>query len=78
MNTFLLNRAIGSVSHQALAKAQNIRLLYSIQPAPHICLSHNGKGDNRAERTGDDDAHLTSVAHSAGVNSIAIDKFEGR
>ncbi|CAD0110788.1 unnamed protein product [Aureobasidium uvarum] len=73
MNSFLLNRALGSVSPAALARSQNTRLVYSIQPASHVSLSINPP-----DTTNEEDALRNGVAHPAGVNSITVDKFEGR
>lgn len=93
MNTFLLNRALGSVSPQALARAQNERLLHSLQPAKDVSLSYKEdiEGQRPHERSqleldddhgifeGDDrTSNKTAIAHPAGVNSITIDRFEGR
>lgn len=76
MNSFLLNRALGSISPQALAKAQNSRLLYALQPANDVSLSINKPVDHEAEDG--NGRGKGGVAHPAGVNSITIDKFEGR
>lgn len=76
MNSFLLNRALGSVSPQALAKAQNSRLLYALQPANDVSLSIKKPIDHEAD--GENDREKVGVAHPAGVNSITIDRFEGR
>lgn len=75
MNSFLLNRALGAISPQSLAKAQNTRLLHSLQPANDVTLSIK----KQSNETSDDDNNIKrGVAHPAGVNSITIDKFEGR
>lgn len=75
MNSFLLNRQIGSISPQNLAQAQNERLLRSLQPVPKIYFARQRSEDVAQSNVV---ANARSVAHSAGVNSIAIDKFEGR
>lgn len=79
MNSFLLNRQLGSVSPQALANAQNHRLLRSLQNASdvHFALgpasSHGGPAqDGRTVPS------APRIAHGSGVNSIVIDPFEGR
>jgi len=71
MNSFLLNRQLGSVSQQSLAKAQNNRLLHSLQAAPNIQFTLRAGSE-----TGN--APKKEVAHGAGVSSIAIERFEGR
>ncbi|CAK3841490.1 related to DNA excision repair ERCC-8 [Lecanosticta acicola] len=73
MNSFLLNRQLGSISPQALAKAQNNRLLKALAAAPDVNFALQDAGA-RASNT----AGIRDVAHAAGVNSIAIDRFEGR
>ena len=80
MNNFLLSRALGSVSHQSLAKAQNARLLHSISPADHIKFTYKDKDDDPVSHNGadEDDNKVRDTAHPAGVNSVVIDKFEGR
>lgn len=73
MNSFLLNRQLGSISPQALAKAQNSRLLKALAPASDVNFALQEPTASSANLTGTRD-----VAHAAGVNSIAIDRFEGR
>ncbi|WPH03827.1 Hypothetical protein R9X50_00671000 [Acrodontium crateriforme] len=75
MNSFLLNRQLGSISPQALAKAQNERLLESIQAAPLVHFSNQHPTSVATEQRV---AAEKYIAHKAGVNSITIDKFEGR
>ena len=77
MNTFLLNRAQGSVSHQALARAHNDRLIHSLQPASNVIVSYQDPPSLNDDHDEEDEAK-TAVAHPAGVNSITIDRFEGR
>lgn len=79
MNSFLLNRALGTISPQALAKAQHTRLLYALQPSNDVVLSIKSPVSYTQEvRTDESDITRGSVAHPAGVNSITIDKFEGK
>lgn len=84
MNSYLLNRALGTISHQALAKAQNTRLLHHLQPSDDIALSIKSPDGAAVEtETPDENSSSSSikrgyVAHPAGVNNITIDKFEGR
>jgi len=74
MNSFLLNRQLGSVSPQALAQAQNQHLLQALQAPYNVHFSQVGLGEHEVI----DAAYQPPVAHAAGVNSIAIDRFEGR
>lgn len=81
MNSFLLSLQLGSVTQQAYVKAQNERLLRSLQAAPDVtfALGKSADGGTRAEREGVIRSKRPSgVAHGAGVSSIAIDRFEGR
>ena len=81
MNSFLLSLQLGSVSQQAFVKAQNERLLRSLQAAPDVTFALKAAvkewpGAESAARVRLD--RLGGVAHGAGVSSIAIDRFEGR
>lgn len=79
MNSFLLNRALGTISPQALARAQNTRLLYALQSSNDVVLSIKSPVSATQEgRTEEIDITRGSVAHPAGVNSITIDNFEGK
>ncbi|KAL2350723.1 WD40-repeat-containing domain protein [Cryomyces antarcticus] len=79
MNSYLLNRAIGSISPQALERAQTTRLLHALQPAPSISFSNGRKARSIDDTVGGRDGVTHNyLAHPAGVNTIAIDKFEGR
>ena len=81
MNSFLLNRQLGSISPQTLATAQNNRLLRSLQAAPNIKFAlHAPNNDTTSteEARQNDHSPRSSLAHAAGVSSIAIDRFEGK
>ena len=81
MNSFLLSLQLGSVSQQAFIKAQNERLLRSLQAAPEVtfALKNAAKEGTGADSTARSRLEqLSGVAHGAGVSSIAIDRFEGR
>ncbi|KAI9705751.1 MAG: hypothetical protein M1820_004999 [Bogoriella megaspora] len=73
MNSFLLNRTLGSISPQNLERAHTTQLLQSLQPASEITfnLEKQDEGSNNVYRP-------SAIAHKAGVNSLAIDRFEGR
>jgi DNA excision repair protein ERCC-8 len=73
MNAFLLNRQLGSVTPQALVQAQHDIAHKALEPAENVSFRHKAL-DGEDFRTIVNDA----VAHPAGVNSIAIDRFEGR
>lgn len=78
MNSFLLNRQLGSISPPALATAQNSRLLQSLQAAPTVHFALHTADSESSRLSGGDGPRTKDVAHGAGVNSIAIDRFEGR
>ena len=90
MNSFLLNRQLGSVSQQAFASAQNNRLLRSLQADPDVKFSVRRPDDptpsassgqidaSRRSHTPDIKPVRPQSAHPSGVNGIAIDRFEGR
>lgn len=83
MNSFILSLQLGSVSQQAFFKAQNERLLRSLQAAPDVsfCLKKGESTQDSNEVDSEErlkSAKPSGVAHGAGVSSIAIDRFEGR
>lgn len=76
--TDLFTRALGQTSPFSLAQDQTTRLLHAIQPAPHVRFEgHSPKASVRA-RIQDEGDEASAIAHTAGVNAIVIDKFEGR
>lgn len=80
MNSFLLNRQLGSISQQALAAAQNQRLISALQLAPNERFCWRKEDAGRAADPDDVPPRdeRDSKAHAVGVNAIAIDRFEGR
>lgn len=68
MNTLLLNRSLGSSSPRDLEASQHSRLLYALQPTSTQFSRLRTTLDESNEQ----------VAHNGGVNSIVVDKFEGR
>lgn len=78
MNSYLLNRTLGSISPHSFHVAQTTRLVHNLEPAPGIRFS-----SLRTEEPPDgDDAELPAdediLAHKSGVNVLAIDQHEGR
>jgi DNA excision repair protein ERCC-8 len=82
MNSYLLNRALGSVTPNVFHVAQTSRLVHNLEPAPGIRFS-----SRKAATPSQDDATafdqeldpVTAVfAHKSGVKCLAIDQFEGR
>lgn len=85
MNSYLLNRALGSVSPNSFHVAQTDRLVHHLGPAPGIRFSSRRAAP--IDRSGDDATFLEEglegvpeevYGHRSGVNCLAIDKFEGR
>lgn len=77
MNSFLLNRAQGSIEPWQFHKAQTSRLIQLLEPSPEIRFS--------SRKSISTDEHLASqaddhelLAHKAGVNVLAIDQNHGR
>lgn len=77
MNSFLLNRQLGSISPQALATAQNNRRLKSLHAVADVNFSLQSPNDSDGAQEGPS-SNARNNAHVAGVSSITIDPFEGR
>ncbi|KAJ5094326.1 hypothetical protein N7456_010187 [Penicillium angulare] len=84
MNSYLLNRALGSIAPNAFHVAQTTRLVHNLEPAPGIRFS-NRKAAPRSQPRNDADwdeelepTEDETFAHKAGVKCLAIDQFEGR
>lgn len=83
MNSYLLNRALGSVRPIDFHAAQTTRLVHNLEPAPGIRFSSRRAAPNavrdEAATGGDELDEIEEVfAHKAGVKCLAIDQFEGR
>lgn len=83
MNSYLLNRALGSVSSHAFHVAQTTRLVQNLEPAPGIRFSSRraapaNRSRDDATSLDEDDLVEEVFAHKSGVNCLAIDQFEGR
>lgn len=81
MNQQLLGRALGTAGPEALQRAELSRRLHAIQAAPGVQFDghdrqHVAAGVQAVGNLGDAGEH--PLAHKAGVNCIAIDRFEGR
>ncbi|KAE8354539.1 WD40 repeat-like protein [Aspergillus coremiiformis] len=78
MNSYLLNRTLGSIRPHTFHVAQTSRLVHHLEPAPGIRFASRQDGGQRAAAV---DVHLDSeehFAHRAGVNVLAIDHYDGR
>lgn len=86
MNSYILNRQLGSISPSAFHVAQTSRLVHLLEPAPGIRFNSRKRAALRADSVGNDAAGRLSSgsptedvsAHRAGVNVLAIDQNEGR
>jgi DNA excision repair protein ERCC-8 len=78
MNSFLLNRELASIRPAVFVQAQHDRLLAALQHAPDVIFTAPPRQPDRV-RGRDPGRNLAAgLAHAAGVNSIAVDRFEGR
>ncbi|KAL6229005.1 hypothetical protein BDW75DRAFT_116260 [Aspergillus navahoensis] len=75
MNSYLLNRALGSISPSAFHSAQTLRLLHNLEPAPGIRFSSTTQPVNNETR---EPSPVETYVHRAGANVLAIDQYEGR
>lgn len=83
MNSYLLNRALGSVTPNDFHVAQTTRLVQSLEPAASIRFSNRRAAvpTDWSDAAPLDQELGTTVevfAHKSGVNCLAIDQFEGR
>ncbi len=80
MTSNLFGRALGTLSPQTLQRAETSRLLLALQAAPSIRFDNTdglAQEPSRGERSENKDEKVV-WAHRAGVNHLAIDRFEGR
>ena len=78
MNSYLLGRELGTVSSKSLQRAGTNRLLLALQAAPAVKFDGTDRAPNAASQNHGTGTGEYVWAHKAGVNCIAIDKFEGR
>ncbi|KAL8693895.1 MAG: hypothetical protein Q9218_001360 [Villophora microphyllina] len=77
MDTHLFARAVGNIGPTTLQRAELSKRLYAIKTAPDVHF--DGRDSQIAEQQeAQKTAAVEARAHLAGVNSIAIDRFEGR
>ena len=82
MTSNLLSRSLGAIGSQAFQQAETTRLLYALEAAPGVHFDSSSRGsqvadhyDAKGKDVGDAEPQR---AHPAGVNSIVIDRFEGK
>ena len=80
MNSILLNRSLGVAGPQILQQTETAYLLQAIQTAPNIRFDSSTDPLATRINTQLEDGVDSSDkwAHRAGVNSVVIDKWEGR
>ena len=79
MNSHLLGRELGNLSHKSVQQAETNRLLLALDAAPDIRFDGRDPGTTTAGAGLEDSKAGEEIwAHRAGVNSIVIDQFEGR
>lgn len=85
MNQLLFERATGGLGPNAFAKLEITRLLRSFQPAPQLRFDGGEKGAAVDSGQGssdpanlNDDNKKDIWAHQAGVNALALERFDGR
>jgi len=85
MNQLLFDRSTGSLNPQAFSRLHTTALLHATQLAPKLRFNGGEKEEVVSGRAAlvHIDASLESSrpkiwAHQAGVNALALDKFDGR
>lgn len=85
MNQLLFERATGGLGANTFAKLETVRLLRSFRPAPRFRFDggekgaavNNGEGSSSSANP-NDDQKSNMWAHQAGVNALALERFDGR
>lgn len=86
MNNLLLNRSLGTLSPRAFARIQTTQRVYAIEPTPLLRFD-GGEREVTYQDAEEEDSDVQAVrgsnevkvwAHQSGVNTLAIDRFEGR
>ncbi len=75
MNQLLFERACGAIGPNVFARLECTKLLRSFRPAPR--LRFDG-GERAVVDERNEDNHVNLWAHQAGVNALALEKFDGR
>jgi DNA excision repair protein ERCC-8 len=82
MNELLFDRSTGSVGPNVFARLQTTKLLQSFRAAPHIRFDGGERGTAiQQDEPGSSEGPTLRRgiwAHQAGVNALAIDRFDGR
>ncbi|CAK7198517.1 hypothetical protein SEUCBS139899_001178 [Sporothrix eucalyptigena] len=82
MNELLLDRAAGGLGQNAFARRRCTDLLHAFRPAPRLRFDGGEVGTNIAvDEGGRSSTHQNDRdlwAHQAGVNAMALERFDGR
>jgi len=80
MNQILFERSTGNIGPNVFAKLQFSQLLHSFQPAPRFRFDGGERGTNGGTDSDAiaEDARTSLWAHQAGVNALALERFDGR
>lgn len=82
MDSQLFARALGSISSETVRRAELSRRLHFIEPMPEIEFDGHGSLSPTTESYRQYEYRRSTkdqiCAHRAGVNCIAVDRFEGR
>jgi DNA excision repair protein ERCC-8 len=81
MNQLLLERSTGNVGPNAFTKLQTTRLVKSFRPANRFRFDGGEAGvpaDATEAGSSSLETRLPTWAHQAGVNALALDRFDGR
>lgn len=87
MNSTLFDRELGKLGPKDFSKQVTTKLLRSFRPAPqhrfdggHKGSATSGIGDVHSgpAKPADQDTRLDLWAHQAGVQALALERFEGR
>jgi DNA excision repair protein ERCC-8 len=80
MNELLFERSTGNLGPNAFARLQTTQQLRSFRPAPHHRFDggETGVSGSADDADGDDEPAVSLWAHQAGVNALALERFDGR
>lgn len=79
MNSHLLYRSLGEISHHELRHFQLRRQIFSVQASDaQFNGSYASQQGSRHNIGSQEFMNENGIAHNGGVNAITIDKFEGR
>ncbi|KAI9859182.1 MAG: hypothetical protein M1824_003868 [Vezdaea acicularis] len=78
MNSLLFNRSLGSVTPDTVSRRYTSRLVNALQAAPNVRFDSAPRPTKDVFTSASEAQKPEAWAHKAGVNSLVIDKFEGR